>query len=393
MSPDLDAAPPLTFTGERFTPEVRGAIWYEHWHRYCAVAPVVSGLRVLDAACGEGYGAFLLSRGAAHVIGVDIGEQAIAHARERYVMPNLRFACASVTRLPLANASVDAIVSFETIEHLAAQRDMLAEFRRVLAPDGVLVVSSPNRPVYNPKGTVPNPFHVRELDRAELETLLRPGFPSQRWYAQRVIAGSVLWSERAREGTIRYDRLFDDTAQRADAPADPMYFVVVCAAEGVTLPALPAMSLFDDGRLSLWNDYARASLRERQLAWDELDARNVAEDRLAELVRSVNALASERERSAALAQQRAAYEVEAARLESDLTQARQELGARTQALEALRSDHDATVHALERSRAELARERVEHAETRARLAFRETPAGWVRWPLSVARRRMSGGLG
>ena len=63
-----------------------------------------------------------------------------------------------------------------------------------------------------------------------------------------------------------------------------MYFVVVCAAEGVALPAMPALSLFDDGALSLWRDYARALVRERELAWDEIDARAVAEERLAELV-------------------------------------------------------------------------------------------------------------
>ena len=75
-----------------------------------------------------------------------------------------------------------------------------------------------------------------------------------------------------------------------------MYFVVVCAAAGAALPALPALSLFDDGALALWRDYARALVRERQLAWDELDARAIAQDRLAELVTAVNALAGEKAR-------------------------------------------------------------------------------------------------
>ena len=70
----------LTFTGERFLPEVRGAIWYEHWHRYAAVAPLARGKRVLDAACGEGYGSFLLAQPAQRVIGVDVAPEAIAHA-------------------------------------------------------------------------------------------------------------------------------------------------------------------------------------------------------------------------------------------------------------------------------------------------------------------------
>jgi 2-polyprenyl-3-methyl-5-hydroxy-6-metoxy-1,4-benzoquinol methylase len=87
----------LTFTGERFTPENRGAIWYEHWHRYCVAAPLARGRIVLDAACGEGYGSALLARGAATVIGIDIGAEAIAHAQARYVAPNLSYVLASVT--------------------------------------------------------------------------------------------------------------------------------------------------------------------------------------------------------------------------------------------------------------------------------------------------------
>ena len=73
----------LPFTGERFTPEARGAIWYEHWHRYCVALSAVAGKRVLDAACGEGYGSWLLAGAAAEVVGVDIDHSAIAHAVSR----------------------------------------------------------------------------------------------------------------------------------------------------------------------------------------------------------------------------------------------------------------------------------------------------------------------
>ena len=106
--------------------------------------------------------------------GVDISADAIAHARERYPRPNLEFVaglgdgiCRSPTR------SVDVVVSFETIEHLAEQREMLAEFRRVLAPDGVLVISSPNRPVYNEAGSVENHFHVQRARSRRTEGAAR----------------------------------------------------------------------------------------------------------------------------------------------------------------------------------------------------------------------------
>ena len=364
MTPTTATA--LTFTGERFTPEVRGAIWYEHWHRYAVAVPVAAGLRVLDAACGEGYGSALLARTAAHVTGLDVDAQAVAHARERYVRPNLSFEAGSVTAIPLADATVDLVVSFETIEHLVAQREMLAEFRRVLAPRGTLLISSPNRPVYNESGGEPNHFHVKELDRAELAVLLDPLFPQQAWYAQRVAAHSLLWSEHARSGAVAFDALVDDRAERRDAPAAPMYFLVACGAQEAALPALPAVSVFDDGALSLWRDYARALMRERQLAWDELDARKVAEDRLAQLVTEVNALASERQRTAALRARVAA-------LEAALAAAEQQQAAQRAAFEA-----------------ELVRERAGHADTRARLAYRESAAGWARWPLAIARRRLTG---
>jgi SAM-dependent methyltransferase len=344
----------LTFTGERFTPENRGAIWYEHWHRYCVAAPLARGRTVLDAACGEGYGSALLARAATKVIGIDIGAEAIAHAQTRYSAPNLSYVLASVTDIPLADGTVDLIVSFETIEHLAAQRRMLAEFRRVLAPAGVLVISSPNRPVYNEGGEVENAFHVRELDRAELKALLDPGFPRQAWHSQHVVAHSAMWADgHAGNGIASFDVLTADGPERRDAPAEPMYFVVVCAADGVALPLLPALSLFDDDALSLWREFARMARRERQLIWDEVDARTIAEERQAELIDAMNSLTSERQRA-----------------------------------EAAHALHAAAQELLAKTQSDFVREAHAHAETRARLAYRETLPGWLRWPLGVARRRL-----
>ena len=344
------ASTSLTFTGERFTPEVRGPIWYEHWHRYAFVAGIVRGRRVLDAACGEGYGSFLLAHTAAQVTGIDISADAVAHAHERYPLGNLEFVHGSVTGLPLPDACVDVVVSFETIEHLSPQREMLAEFRRVLTPDGVLVISSPNRPVYNEAGEVENHFHVGELDRAELKALLDPAFPQQAWHAQRVVAQSALWAEGASGQGIQYLAIGHDQTEEAGVPAPPMYFLVVCAAAGVALPALPALSLFDDGAQALWRDYARALLRERQLAWDEVDARAVADMRLAELVTVVNALSSEKEAGIA---------------------------------------KDRRIAAQAEAEAAYAHEVAAHAATREQLVYRESARGWLRMPFSLLKRRWS----
>lgn len=380
MTAAAHPAATLAFTGERFLPDVRGTIWYEHWHRYAAVAPLAAGKRVLDAACGEGYGSHLLAQDAAHVTGVDVSAEAVAHARERYARANLEFAAASVTALPLPDASVDLVVSFETVEHLAAQEAMLAEFRRVLAPAGALVISSPNRPVYNEGGGVENHYHVRELDRAELTALLSPVFPRQAWYAQRVIAQSALWAEGPAAGPASFVTLGAGRPAVAPSPASPMYFVVVCGGPDAALPVLPSLSLFDDGALSLWRDYARALLREQELVWEERDARNIADEREARLVAAVNALASAREATHVQAQHIAGLEAELA-----ATQAR----ARD-ALAGLQAELRAETDARAQAAAAHARESAAHDATRARLAYRESARGWLRYPLAAVRQRLAG---
>ena len=238
----------LTFTGERFVPGVGGEIVYEHVHRYAFARRYAAGRRVLDVACGEGYGAALLAGTAAAVTGVDIDAATVAHAQATYAAHrNLAFVEGSATALPLPDASVDVVVSFETIEHLDAadQPRMLAEFARVLVDDGVLVLSAPNRPEYSESRGYVNPFHRHEHDRPELERLLRVAFPAMAWHSQRVWLGSTLWRE---DGGADAEAWVGDerTVARAPVPA-PMYFLVVAARRASALPSpAPAVSLFSD---------------------------------------------------------------------------------------------------------------------------------------------------
>ena len=170
MSPDLE------FTGERFVPGIAGEIAHEHWHRYAFARRFAAGKRVLDAACGEGYGSALLAGTAAEVVGVDIAEEAVAHARATYAgRSGLRFEQASAAALPLPDASVDLVVSFETLEHLPRedQPRMLAEFARVLTRDGLLLLSAPNPVEYSEARDYRNPFHLHEPSREELARVAR----------------------------------------------------------------------------------------------------------------------------------------------------------------------------------------------------------------------------
>lgn len=256
----------MAFTGERFTPETLGEIWHEHWHRYCAILDLAKHKVVVDVACGEGYGSALLAQTARQVIGLDRSEDVIRHAHARYgERPELAFACASVTDMPLADASVDLIVTFETIEHIKEQEGAIRECRRVLRPDGVLVVSSPNRPVYSEARNYRNEFHVRELNREELASILTPLFPQQHWYAQRLLFSSLIWSEVQTDSGFSAYTVGGERAIKLSAPADPMYFIVVCGGEAASLPRLDEISVFTDREQSIYREFERATQAERRI--------------------------------------------------------------------------------------------------------------------------------
>jgi SAM-dependent methyltransferase len=249
----------LAFTGERFVPGARGEIWVEHWHRYHFAARFAAGLRVVDAACGEGYGAALLARTAASVTGADISGEAIAHARAAYAgQANLAFVEAPCTRLPLADASADLFISFETVEHIDGQEAFLAEIARVLAPEGLLLISCPNKREYSDRRAYANPFHVRELYREELAALLAQRFPHARWYGQQPAFFSVIAPESAPEVAQFMELSEADPAHAAPALEHPLYFLVAASRSAATLDRLPAtLSVLADRDNWVHRDYEK----------------------------------------------------------------------------------------------------------------------------------------
>ena len=246
----------LEFTGERFTPECVREIRYEHLHRYAFARSLVSGLRVLDAACGEGYGSALLAGAAAAVAGVDISEDAIAHANGRYGGGNLEFLTADCLALPFADHAFDCVVSFETLEHLEDQDRLLREIRRVLKPEGFLVISSPDKAVYSERMQYQNEYHVRELYRGELEALLRAHFPSVRLWGQKLVFQSAIWSLDGAEG-VECQQENGGEVRAGPAPNhDPVYYIALCAVAERCLPReIRGLSLFDDAAESVYEHY------------------------------------------------------------------------------------------------------------------------------------------
>ena len=252
--------PELPFTGERFTPECVREIWLEHWHRYAFALPLARGKRVLDAACGEGYGSALLAEHCGSVVGLDISEQAIAHAKSRYGdQSRLTFEQADVAKLEhLPDASFDLIVSFETLEHLAAQEAMLDGFARLLAPGGVLLVSTPDRLTYSDLPGFNNEHHVRELYREEFEALLAPRFAAIQLFGQKLLFQSALWrvdSCHHAPASVAATTLSGDARPVDGLDYAPLYYIAACASDARALDGLPSMHWFGDAAESVYRHY------------------------------------------------------------------------------------------------------------------------------------------
>jgi SAM-dependent methyltransferase len=171
--------PALDLTGERTLPDVPAEnYWFRrHLAVYEWIGARVAGLRVVDMACGEGYGSEVLSRSAAAVLGVEANPEAFEHARLRYVRQNLAFERGMV-ELHGSEDSFDAVVFLQTIEHVQDPRGVLEHFRAILAPGGVAYVSTPNVLTLAPPGAAKsdNPWHVREYRTSEFRELCRSVF-------------------------------------------------------------------------------------------------------------------------------------------------------------------------------------------------------------------------
>lgn len=209
----------LPLTGERTVPGVAVENYWFRRHEvvYARLARLCAGRDVLEAGCGEGYGADLIASVAHTVIAVDYDAAAVAHVRNRY--PRVQVLAGNLASLPLGDSAVDVVVNFQVIEHLWDQPQFITECLRVLRPGGLLLISTPNRITFTPGSDTPvNPFHTRELNAAELAELLTDaGFHIDGLYG-------VFHGPRLLEMDIRHGgSLIDAQIARAlaDAPWPP----------------------------------------------------------------------------------------------------------------------------------------------------------------------------
>jgi len=179
--------PQLHFSGERIIPgEVPGDMELMHRKLYQFAAQYVQGKRILDVGCGEGYGSAMLARTASQVVGVDISEEAIAHASAKYSLENVDFRCMPAEKLSLPDGYFDILVCLEVIEHARDYIAAIEEMRRVLNAEGTLILSTPNKNVTSPRSRTPlNEYHLHEFTIREARDLLRRYFSEVEFFSQK----------------------------------------------------------------------------------------------------------------------------------------------------------------------------------------------------------------
>jgi len=209
----------LQRTGERYIPDAGFSVEniMEHMQRYLFVQENLKNKVVLDAASGEGYGCDLIAQAADKVIGLEIAPDAVEHARAKYKRDNLSFVQGSVESLPFDDASFDAVVSFETLEHVSEeiQQSFIMEVKRVLRHDGIFVISTPDKKEYSDRHNYKNEFHIHELYLEDFITLLKGQFEYVKIYSQYCEEVCLLHEHKARAFSAKViglgEHLYDES--------------------------------------------------------------------------------------------------------------------------------------------------------------------------------------
>jgi len=220
----------LEDTGERMIPAYHKThmVYGEHIVRYSSVLDCVKGKKVLDIASGSGYGTALLASSASHVVGVDVDKDAVQYAKSNYQLKNVDFILGSGVKIPLKDDTFDVVVSFETIEHIEDYRTFLSEVKRVLKPDGLFILSTPNDAEF-PES---NHFHVHEFEQAELEKVVKKYFKNFKTHLQATWLYNAILDEQ-QLGT-EWDMSIRTIQTAPVLPAKAIYFQMLCSNREIT---------------------------------------------------------------------------------------------------------------------------------------------------------------
>jgi ubiquinone/menaquinone biosynthesis C-methylase UbiE len=224
---------------ERMVPEFhkRTLTYAEHITRYSSALDIVKGKVVLDIASGSGYGTKMLADVAKKVYGVDVNEVAVNYARKHYGRNNLEYKVGDGESIPLDDNSVDVVVTFETIEHIKDYTQFVKEIKRVLKPDGLAIVSTPNDLEF----AEGNHFHLHEFEYNELVSLLKKDFKNIDSYYQATWKYVAVGKEEdfAKEGELAVP-----LTNLAPLKKDKyLYFYLLCSNRAITETVKPVAAL------------------------------------------------------------------------------------------------------------------------------------------------------
>ncbi len=259
------------FTGERYIPGKGGVqMAYEHLHRYLFAMRWARGKRVLDVGTGAGYGAALLARCAQWVCAMDLDESTLQHARGAWSHGRLRYFCGDASRMPLHSGSLGLVVALEVLEHLADQEGLVREIARVCSPEGVALISTPNKALYSDSREYNNPFHVREFYREEFVSLLARHFRTVQLLSQQVRTGSLISGDMTEADS--YEIITDPAPSGCGAPVEPMYLLALCGHRKLDRPAPLSSAYLDltDSLLLEWEQKLYDSIQEIERMNDEI---------------------------------------------------------------------------------------------------------------------------
>ena len=176
----------------------------------------------------------MLARTAKHVFGIDVDEQAVKHAQNKYIRPNLQFQIGTITEVPVRGERLfDVVVCFEALEHVDDHQKLLSEVKRLLVPDGIFLVSTPNKTLYTDEPHFKNPFHVHELYFDEFKGLLENYFRQVKFLGQRIYCNSSLWPIFPEKRTYPSEFVIERTPEEftfVEAEKRvPLYFIAVAS--------------------------------------------------------------------------------------------------------------------------------------------------------------------
>lgn len=150
-------------------------MFWRHLKAYDFASLCIKNNEVLDIGCGDGYGAYHMSRCAKRVVGIDYEESAVLNARKKYAAPNLSYELLDAEKIDSLNSKFDVITCFQNIEHIEHPENMIKGVKKILKPNGLFVVSVVNKLLRSEK----SPYHYREYSPSDLESLMSSYFSRQ----------------------------------------------------------------------------------------------------------------------------------------------------------------------------------------------------------------------